>query len=85
MATRLVARAVPAWDLVWAPTAMVAHLTVWEAAQVATVATAVDIKYTCCFKFCPIKHTTLFYHLVIQQHFLINSWNSLVHHSASVP
>lgn len=59
-ATRPVVWAVPAWDLEWVPTAMVAHLTVWEAAQVATVATAVDTKYACCFKSCPIAHTTPF-------------------------
>ena len=44
MATCPVVWAVPAWDLEWVPTAMVAHLTVWEAAQVATAATAVDTK-----------------------------------------
>ena len=60
MATRPVVWAVPAWDLEWVPTAMVAHLTVWEAAQVATAATAVDTKYACCFKSCPIAHTTPF-------------------------
>ena len=59
-ATRPVVWAVPAWDLEWVPTAMVAHLTVWEAAQVATAATAVDTKYACCFKSCPIAHTTPF-------------------------
>ena len=59
-ATRPVVWAVQAWDLEWVPTAMVAHLTVWEAAQVATAATAVDTKYACCFKSCPIAHTTPF-------------------------
>ena len=42
------------------PAAMVAHLTVWEAVRVATAATAVDTKYACCFKSCPIAHTTPF-------------------------
>ena len=60
MATRPVVWAVPAWDLEWVPTAMVAHLTVWEAVRVATAATAVDTKYACCFKSCPIAHTTPF-------------------------
>ena len=59
-ATRPVVWAVQAWDLEWVPTAMVAHLTVWEAVRVATAATAVDTKYACCFKSCPIAHTTPF-------------------------